>query len=243
MKNNEFLSPRTRVSTQTQTQSNQPDPIETDHRDQSKSSSGRRRVTKPRNQVRQVGWLVLSSKTRINRPDQRLTKIRQFKLFSASSWSNYLISNEIYAELKEIFAGFGEFLLEKNDFDIIFHCGRPNRARLLFDADTTLSSIGGGSELSPLDSIGSIASWVQTRPGLTHGHPNQEPSKSDNIVSTHINMMNISSFIINNVTYRLQLQPIIEVKRAVSAGTKNQCTKYRITNSNKQIQRKFRKYK
>ena len=59
-------------------------------RDRSMSSGGRRRVAKPRNRVRRVGWRVLSSKTRLNRPDRSLNEIRRNKNFPASFWSEYL---------------------------------------------------------------------------------------------------------------------------------------------------------
>ena len=59
-------------------------------RDRSVSSGGRRRVAKPINLVRRVGWRVLSSKTRLNQPDRSFNEIQWNKNFPASFWSEYL---------------------------------------------------------------------------------------------------------------------------------------------------------
>ena len=66
------------------------------------NSNDRRRVTNPINQLRWVGWWVLSSKTSLNQPDWNLTKIWQFKLFLVSFWSKYFRFNEIYDRFRDI---------------------------------------------------------------------------------------------------------------------------------------------
>lgn len=93
-----------------------PDPIQPTKSDWNRptydrpvSSGVRQRVTNPIIWVRLVGGSVLSSKTRLNPLDQRLTKIQQFKLFPESFWSNYFRSNEIYVGFDEISAGSSEF--------------------------------------------------------------------------------------------------------------------------------------
>ena len=62
------------------TQLTGPDQNQPTH-DRPVSPSGRRWVTNPRNRLQWVGWRFLSSKTRLNLLDKRLTKIRRFKLF------------------------------------------------------------------------------------------------------------------------------------------------------------------
>ena len=128
------------------------------------SFGGRRQVTKPRNRVRWVSWWVLSSKTHLNRPDWRLTKILRFKLFPVSFWSNYLRSNEIYAGFGKISAKSSKispnpvrssldlviFRLKKQfltDFSTVDH---PTTFQCRSDhSDLTLSPVGGRSKLSP----------------------------------------------------------------------------------------------
>ena len=66
------------------------------------SSNDRQQVIDPINQLRWVGWRVLSSKTLLNQPNRNLTKIRRFKLFWASFWSKYFRSNKIYAKFRDI---------------------------------------------------------------------------------------------------------------------------------------------
>ena len=129
--------------------------------DRSVSSNGRRRVAKPRNRVQRVGWRVLSSKTRLNWPNQSLNEIRQNKNFSASFWKKYFrflwdlgrILGDV-TEFSEILArsggnltGSSAFWPKINYFGRIFHRGRFQPNWLCFwhktnHSDPTLSPVG-----------------------------------------------------------------------------------------------------
>ena len=182
----------------------EPDPIQPTRpnqnrpiRDWSVSSGGRWRVANPRNRVRRVGWRVLSSKTRLNRPDRSLNEIRRNKNFPASFLSEYLkflwdlgrIWGDV-TESSEISARSGGNLTGSSKispdpvrsspdlahFGRIFHRGRFRLNRPCFRrksdySDPTFSPVGGGSERSPPESGGSVSGWAQTRPEPTHGHP------------------------------------------------------------------------
>ena len=73
------------------------------------SSGNQWRVTNPKSQVRWVGWQVLSSKARLNRPNRRLQKSGN------SFWSNYFRSNEIYSRFREIIAKSGGNLTRSSE--------------------------------------------------------------------------------------------------------------------------------
>ena len=154
------------------------------------SSDNQWRVTNPKSQVRWVGWQVLSSKARLNRPNRRLQKSGN------SFWSNYFRSNEIYSRFREIIAKSGGNLTRSSEispdvvrspsdlanfplkkpfwriFPLWTTQPKPTAFRCLSDhSDPTLSPVSGGFELPPPDSVGSVADWAQTRPRLIHGHP------------------------------------------------------------------------